>query len=224
MAIKKVKLPDNSEQDIHDARIAAIDSALSGSSTNPVQNSVIEAEFVQVTYLGDVDEEVDEIPEEPEQEPVIVIGGIQDITFNGTSVPVSNGTAAITADFAEVNGDLTEDFSVEYLTISGPGTTSGSGPNAYTQIGDILPNGDLSLDSSKRLKLTYGSILQAVGESVPSRHDTVRTLAYTSDVPTISTSITTDASSDVKTASPKAVKTYVDTMCGNIETLLAALL
>lgn len=42
-------------------------------------------------------------------------------------------------------------------------------------------------------------------------------------VPEISTSITTDAASDTKTASPKAVKTYVDGIVGNIETLLAAI-
>lgn len=42
-------------------------------------------------------------------------------------------------------------------------------------------------------------------------------------VPTISTNITTDATSDTKTASPKAVKTYVDDIVGDIETLLAAI-
>lgn len=42
-------------------------------------------------------------------------------------------------------------------------------------------------------------------------------------VPDISTNIATDASSDDKTASPKAVKTYVDNIVGNIETLLAAI-
>ena len=42
-------------------------------------------------------------------------------------------------------------------------------------------------------------------------------------VPTISTNISNDANSDVKTASPKAVKTYVDGLVGDIETLLAAI-
>jgi len=42
-------------------------------------------------------------------------------------------------------------------------------------------------------------------------------------VPTISTSITTDATDDTKTASPKAVKTYVDNVLGDIETLLEAI-
>lgn len=44
-----------------------------------------------------------------------------------------------------------------------------------------------------------------------------------SSVPTISTDISTDAASDAKTASPKAVKTYVDDIVGDIETLLAAI-
>lgn len=39
-------------------------------------------------------------------------------------------------------------------------------------------------------------------------------------VPTISTDISTDASSDAKTASPKAVADYVDTICGAILTRL----
>ncbi len=47
-------------------------------------------------------------------------------------------------------------------------------------------------------------------------------------VPTISTDITTDATSDEKTASPKAVKTYVDnaisTVIGDIETILDSIL
>lgn len=43
------------------------------------------------------------------------------------------------------------------------------------------------------------------------------------EIPAISTNIATDASSDTKTASPKAVKTYVDNIVGNIETLLAAI-
>ena len=42
-------------------------------------------------------------------------------------------------------------------------------------------------------------------------------------VPTISIDITTDATSDIKTASPKAVKTYVDNIVGDIETLLEAI-
>ena len=42
-------------------------------------------------------------------------------------------------------------------------------------------------------------------------------------VPSLSTSVTTDAADDTKTSTPHSVKTYVDGIVGNIETLLAAL-
>ena len=42
-------------------------------------------------------------------------------------------------------------------------------------------------------------------------------------VPTISTSVTDDASSDTMTSSPKSVKTYVDNICGNILTILESI-
>lgn len=43
------------------------------------------------------------------------------------------------------------------------------------------------------------------------------------DVPDLSTSVTEDANSDTKTSSPKSVKTYVDGIVGNVESLLAAI-
>lgn len=42
-------------------------------------------------------------------------------------------------------------------------------------------------------------------------------------LPEISTDISADGASDAKVASPKAVKTYVDSYMGDIETLLAAI-
>jgi hypothetical protein len=45
----------------------------------------------------------------------------------------------------------------------------------------------------------------------------------TTNVPAISTNITADATYDTKTASPKAVKTYVDNVLGDIETLLGGI-
>ena len=48
----------------------------------------------------------------------------------------------------------------------------------------------------------------------------VMTAEYADNVPVISTNITTDAESDIKTTSPKAVKSYVDTITGNINTIL----
>ena len=48
----------------------------------------------------------------------------------------------------------------------------------------------------------------------------VMTAEYADNVPAISTNISTDAESDIKTTSPKAVKSYVDTITGNINTIL----
>ena len=125
MALKRVKLPDNTVQDIHDARIAQIDSELSGTSANPVQNNAISAEFALVTYIGDVEDVVDQIPDEPESEPVIVIGGgdenvIEAITFNGSTVPINSSTktAAITANIPDA---------VTESTVSGWGFTKNAG-------------------------------------------------------------------------------------------------
>lgn len=38
MAVKKLKLPDNSTQDIHDARVTGIDSSPTSSSTNLISS------------------------------------------------------------------------------------------------------------------------------------------------------------------------------------------
>lgn len=146
MAIKHVRIA-NVDYDVNDARIEAIDSALSTQSDNPVKNRAVAGEFAQVSYVGDTLEVVGTIPDtEPEVSIPSGIGEenvIEAITFNGTSVPVTNKVAAITV-------------------------------------------------------------------SIPT-------------VPTISTDISSDSSSNVKTASPKAVKDYVDGVVGDIETLLAAI-
>lgn len=59
------------------------------------------------------------------------------------------------------------------------------------------------------------------GTSVVSNN--VAVLPAYPTVPTISTNVTADATSDTKTSSPKSVKTYVDGIVGDIETLLAAI-
>lgn len=117
MALKRVRLPDNTVQDIHDARIAGIDSELSSQSSNPLENSAIDAEFEKVTYLGETLEEVDPIDDEPEPDPVIIIGGdgemnvIEAITFNGSAAPIdaSTKTAAISVPIAELIGGMNRD-------------------------------------------------------------------------------------------------------------------
>lgn len=197
MALKRVKLPDNTVQDIHDARIAQIDSELSGTSTNPVQNNAISAEFALVTYIGDVEDIVDQIPDEPESEPVIVVGGgdeniIEAITFNGSTVPINSSTktAAITVSIP-----------------SPPGTLNTTATSAQ------------STSSSESLS---GSIILHKVAKTGTYSDLVGTPTIPT-VPTISTNIASDYNSDTKTASPKAVYTYVNNIVGDIETLLSAI-
>ena len=52
--IKHIKV-NGTSHDINDSRIDAIDSTLSTSSDNPVENSTITDEFGLVTYLGEED-------------------------------------------------------------------------------------------------------------------------------------------------------------------------
>ena len=61
------------------------------------------------------------------------------------------------------------------------------------------------------------------GASATVTGSTAAITATIPTVPTISTSVSDDANSDVKTSSPKSVKTYVDGIVGNIESLLAAI-
>ena len=64
MAIRRVKL-EGVDIDIYDSRIVAIDSTLSTTSSNPIQNDSVAQEFEKVSYVGDTFDNVDEIPEEP---------------------------------------------------------------------------------------------------------------------------------------------------------------
>lgn len=69
--------------------------------------------------------------------------------------------------------------------------------------------------------VTAGADLTA--EDIPTHQHTkseITDFPTIPTVPTISTDIETDATSDIKTTSPKAVKTYVDNTIGDIETLL----
>lgn len=53
MAIKKVKLPNNSVVDINDARISGIDTTPTSGSTNVVTSGGVYSAFGNVLYLGD---------------------------------------------------------------------------------------------------------------------------------------------------------------------------
>ena len=68
MAIKQIKIGSNEAIDIHDARIVAIDSALSTSSDNIVKNKAVALEFEKVGYVGEEYETVSDVPE-PEPAP-----------------------------------------------------------------------------------------------------------------------------------------------------------
>ena len=112
------------------SHILTVDDSISGTSTNPVSNSAIDAEFAKVSYIGDTLETVDPIDDEPEPEPVIVIGGgdenvIEAITFNGSAVPInaSTKTAAITASIPTES------------TVSGWGFTKNSGTVTKVKVG-----------------------------------------------------------------------------------------
>jgi hypothetical protein len=61
MAIRRIQVGGVS-RDIYDARIDAIDSSLSTSSVNPVQNAAIGTEFSKVAYMGEAGDSV-EIPD-----------------------------------------------------------------------------------------------------------------------------------------------------------------
>lgn len=73
-------------------------------------------------------------------------------------------------------------------------------PSANNVIGDVW-----NLTDTGANYVWDGSAWDKLGDTVD-----LSAYAKTEDLPTISTSITTDATSDTKTASPKAVKTYVD--------------
>lgn len=110
--------------------------------------------------------------------------------------------------------------------------------NKYTKPASGIPKSDMAEDVQASLNKA-NSALQSYTETDPTVPAWAKAPAkptYTAQevgalpedtvipaVPAISTSIAADAASDAKTASPKAVKTYVDGIVGNIESLLAAI-
>ena len=89
-----------------------------------------------------------------------------------------------------------------------------------TPDGDRIVNVDLS-----------GYVENLTADDLPAHNHTkseITDFPTIPTVPTISIDITTDATSDIKTASPKAVKTYVDntisTAIGDIDAILDSIL
>lgn len=78
----------------------------------------------------------------------------------------------------------------------------------------------------KDISLLTQKVAVAGTEKLPvsdTEYITPNQIAGIVSVPSLSTSVTTDAADDTKTSTPHSVKTYVDGIVGNIETLLAAL-
>lgn len=78
MAVSKITLPNNTTQDIHDARIAGIDSAPTASSDNLVTSGGV---YQALQGKENV---------------------IEAITFNGTPATITNKTAAIVATIPNI--------------------------------------------------------------------------------------------------------------------------
>ncbi len=105
-------------------------------------------------------------------------------------------------------------YDTEPTRLSNKMLTSGKLYNAFQTKQDVLTWDDTpTADSVKPVK--SGGVYTALA----GKSDTGHTHAYSEltgkpTIPTISTDITADAASDLKTASPKAVKTYVDNATG----------
>lgn len=58
MAISKIKLPDNSVQEIRDSRITGVDSTPTNSSTNLITSGAVYGAISSAVFLGDVVETI----------------------------------------------------------------------------------------------------------------------------------------------------------------------
>lgn len=80
--------------------------------------------------------------------------------------------------------------------------------------------------SHKDINLLTQKATIAGTEKIPvsdTEYVTTDQIAGLAHVPTLSTSVADDAIDDTKTSTPHSVKSYVDGVVGNIETLLAAI-
>lgn len=193
--VNKIKLPNNTTVDINDARDVIIGDGVENVVT------LTSAEYEALTT------------KDPDTIYIVT--------------DVSGAVQFVALTMAQYEALSTKDPSTLYIiTDASGGGGSGSLVTWGTESGYTVP---LSVDGvSKTICLdgysAGGSGVSDVtlgGTSVVTNN--VAALPSYPSVPTISTSITSDATSDTKTASPKAVKTYVDDIVGDIETLLAAI-
>jgi hypothetical protein len=108
------------------------------------------------------------------------------------------------------NGDVdTTAYLTQHQDISGKANTSDLADVAFSGDYDDLEN-----------KPTIPTLPTLATVATSGSYNDLSDTPIIPIVPTISTDVSADESSDVKTASPKAVKTYVDGICGTILTRL----
>lgn len=211
--------------------------SISGGGGGGGEENVIESISVNGTPQTVVDKNVDlSIPAEITT--TAFIGSFERTNVSGSGNVTIYNTVGY---FPAVPGD----GSYEVTTYAKSSTTSYTlsvtfGSNSYSLTstdGEISDTRTLTLQSGESFKVTItsvasgttvgaivnlpGSVVTSVGKVAVSNN--YNDLYNLPSVPTISTSVTTDATSDTKASSPKSVKTYVDSIVGDIETLLAAI-
>lgn len=85
------------------ADFVPVDSVLSSSSQNAIQNKVVYSEFNKVAYLGSTEGEVE----------MVIPDTIEAIMMNGSQVPVSNGAAnlgTVLTEHQSLVGLASEDY------------------------------------------------------------------------------------------------------------------
>lgn len=97
-----------------------------------------------------------------------------------TNYPSAKAVNTALSTKANLNGDISEDFSVEKLNLASEGT----GGNATTE--GVWDNGELSLNSSKKLEVKYKVSVIEEGASEPTASVVTKTVAYTTDLPDLS--------------------------------------
>lgn len=97
-----------------------------------------------------------------------------------TNYPSAKAVNTALSTKANLNGDISEDFSVEKLNLASEGT----GGNDTTE--GVWDNGELSLNSSKKLEVKYKVSVIEEGASEPTASVVTKTVAYTTDLPDLS--------------------------------------
>ena len=142
-------------------------------------------------------------------------------------LPLAGGTMDVGASIvtATTLGNQYAEITPNYVAVYGPDESASIGQN-YVNVFDNLTEKYTQIGSSSygvydevngtETEYKDGSISKKASNnttytlSLPSQSGTLAVTTDIPTVPTISTNITADATSDTKTASPKAVKTYVD--------------